>query len=491
MTMLAVRTYGNFIDGEWQSALSGDVLEDRNPANPSEVLAIVQSSGLDDVKLAAEAAARAFPAWSGTSQVKRAEILLRAAALIEERADDIARAMTTEEGKTFREARGETLRGASIFRFFAGEGFQPTGDTYPSANPHTFLYTTRVPLGVVAVISPWNFPVAIPCWKIAPALVYGNTVVFKPAELTPLTAIKIVECLEAAGLPRGVLNLVTGKGSRIGDAIVNAPQVCGVTFTGSNTVGRHVYHQAVDRHIKAQLELGGKNPAVVLDDADLDNAVTQVLNGAFLSTGQKCTATSRAIVMRSVKDDFTQRLLARLSTLKVGDGLESETFMGPCVSASQLQTVQEYLEIGQQEGATLLTGGHALAGAAYRDGYFVAPTVFDRVSPTMRIAQEEIFGPVLALLTVETVEEAFALANDVDYGLSASVFTRDLSRAFRFISGVQAGIIHINAETAGAEPQVPFGGMKSSSSFSREQGKAAIEFFTQIKTVYFDNVAGS
>jgi aldehyde dehydrogenase (NAD+) len=486
MTTIAVDTLRNYINGQWRDAQSGVLLEDRNPAQPDQVLARFQGSSSEDVRLAAEAAAAALPAWSALPGPKRGEILFKAAALLEARADEVAQAMTAEEGKTFKEARGETLRGASILRFFAGEGAQPTGDTFPSANPSTFLFTTRAPLGVVTVITPWNFPVAIPCWKIAPALVYGNTVVFKPAELTPLTAQKIVQVFEEAGLPAGVLNFVTGKGSQIGDALVTHERVNGVTFTGSNEVGRHVYHLAIDGHKKAQLELGGKNPIVVLDDADLDQAVTQTINGAFLSTGQKCTAASRAIVVRAIKDEFTRRLVERARTLKVGDGMDPQTFMGPLVSKSQLETVTGYIKIGQEEGARLLIGGHALEAAAYRGGYYVEPTIFDDVRAEMRIAQEEIFGPVLGLITVEDFDAALAVANNVRFGLSASVFTRDIARAFRFIGASQSGIVHVNSETAGAEPQVPFGGMKSSSSFSREQGKTAIEFFTQIKTVYFD-----
>jgi len=486
MTTMTVETLRNYINGEWRDSASGTLLEDRNPAQPDQVVARFQSSTPDDVAAAAEAAAAALPAWRAMPPPKRGEILFKAAALLEERADDVARAMTLEEGKTFREARGETLRGASILRFFAGEAWQPSGDTYPSANPSTFLYTTRAPLGVVTAITPWNFPVAIPCWKIAPALVYGNTVLLKPAELTPLTAYKIVQALEDAGLPKGVLNLVLGKGSQIGDALVGHKHVAGVTFTGSNEVGRHVYNLAIDGHKKAQLELGGKNPIVVLDDADLEQAVTQTLNGAYLSTGQKCTAASRVIVMRSVKDEFTERLLRRVRAITVGDGLDPQTYMGPLVSQGQKDTVLKYIKIGQDEGARLLAGGHALDDAGRHGGYFVEPTLFDDVTPTMRIAQEEIFGPVLALITVDSFEEAIEVANGVQYGLSASVFTRDAERAFRFVSASESGIVHVNSETAGAEPQVPFGGMKSSSSFSREQGKAAVEFFTQIKTVYFD-----
>ena len=486
MVATGTQTYQNYIGGVWTDAHGGETLENRNPANPRDVIGLFPRSTAEDVAAAVQAAQAAQPAWAALSPLKRGEVLLRAAALLEARADEVAADMTREEGKTLREARGETLRGVAILRYFAGEGAQALGEVYPSANPATMLYTVHVPLGVVAIITPWNFPVAIPLWKIAPALIYGNAVVFKPAELTPLTATKLVQILAEAGLPGGVLNLVVGSGSKIGPALTEAAGVTAISFTGSNAVGRGIQSAATRRGAKVQLELGGKNPVVVLDDADLDQAATLTVSGAMLSAGQKCTATSRAIVQRSVLDTFTQKVLERVSSLVVGDPMRDETTVGPLVSAAQRDSVLTYMQIGRDEGAELLLGGGPLDGPEYAGGYFVQPTVFANVRPDMRIAQEEIFGPVLGIIAADGYDEALAIANGVRYGLSASLFTRDIAKSFRFVRDAEAGVIHINGETAGAEPQVPFGGMKESSSFSREQGKAAAQFFTQTKTVYFE-----
>jgi alpha-ketoglutaric semialdehyde dehydrogenase len=482
----SVKTYQNYIGGEWVDSAAGATSENRNPARPGEVLGRFQSSNASDVNRAMEAARAAFDGWRKTSPIARANILYKAGQLVERRADEIGEALTREEGKTLKEGKGETLRAAAILRFFAGEGAQPIGDRLPSMNPTTFLYTERVPLGVVATITPWNFPIAIPAWKIAPALIYGNTVVFKPARLTPLTATLLTECLAEAGLPAGVLNLVTGSGGAICDAIVAHETVNAITFTGSNAVGKALYRKAAasDRSVKVQLEMGGKNPVIVLADADMDQALQQTLNGAMMSTGQKCTATSRAFVQRPVFDDFVDRLVKRAGALRVGDPLEATTDIGPLVSSQQRDTVMEYLEIGQSEGGEVLVGGAPDENGD--GGYFVKPTIFGQMTPQMRLSREEIFGPVLAVMPVDDLEEGIALANDTNYGLSASIFTRDIATAFRFIRDIESGIVHVNSETAGAEPQAPFGGMKASSSFSREQGKTAIDFFTQVKTVYFD-----
>jgi aldehyde dehydrogenase (NAD+) len=480
------RPYLNLIGGEWGPATGGATTSDRNPARTDEVLATFPSGGREDAARAAEAAAKAFPGWAGTPMPKRGDILRKAADLFEQRLDQVAEALTQEEGKTLAESKGEAARGVSLLRYYAGEAMQPTGDVYPSVSPGTFLYAERVPVGPVALITPWNFPVAIPTWKVAPALVFGNTVVFKPAELTPLTAWHLTDVLDKAGLPPGVLNLVVGRGSQIGPALVESPHIKALSFTGSNAVGSRLAAQCAERGIKFQLEMGGKNPVVVLNDADLDKAVELTIAGAMLSTGQKCTATSRVIVHRDVLAGFRDRLAARASSLKVGDGMKADTFMGPLVSADAEKTVLDYIEVGKAEGAKLIAGGTKLAGGEYDRGYFVAPTVFDRVQPDMRIAQEEIFGPVVAVIEARDFDEAVTLANDTKFGLSASVVTRDLGLAMRFIREIQAGIVHVNSQTAGAEPQVPFGGFKGSSSGTREQGKAAREFFTQIKTVYLD-----
>ncbi|HEX5504553.1 MAG TPA: aldehyde dehydrogenase family protein, partial [Thermomicrobiales bacterium] len=434
----AEKVYRNYIGGAWAPSAGGALSENRNPARPGEVLGRFQASEVADVDRAMDAAAAAFDGWRTMSPVARGNILYKAAQLVERRADEIGEALTREEGKTLREGKGETLRAAQILRFFAGEGSQPMGDRLPSANPDTFLYTERVPLGVVAAITPWNFPIAIPAWKIAPALIYGNCVVFKPAELTPLTATLLVECLAEAGLPPGVLNLVTGSGRAIGDAIVEHEAVNAISFTGSNAVGKALYRKAAEseRGVKVQLELGGKNPVIVLKDANLDQALQQTINGAMLSTGQKCTATSRAFVQRPIFDQFVERLAQRAGSLRVGDPLEAGTEIGPLVSAQQRDTVLEYLEIGRAEGADVLVGGDQPEG----DGYFVAPTVLGNMTPAMRLAQEEIFGPVLAVLPVDDLEEGVTLANSVKYGLSASIFTRDIATAFRFIRDIQAGV---------------------------------------------------
>jgi len=482
----SARTYLNRIGGEWLAASDGATTRDINPARTDEVVAVFPSAGPKDAERAAEAAARAFPGWSRTPMPRRGEILLKAAQLLEARLDEVAEALTREEGKTLAESKGETARGVSLLRYFAGEAMQPTGEVYPSSAAATFLYAERVPLGPVALITPWNFPVAIPTWKVAPCLAFGNTVVLKPAELTPVTAWHLMDVLDKAGLPPGVLNLVVGRGSQVGPALVADPRIKAISFTGSNDVGTRLAVQAAQRGAKFQLEMGGKNPVIVLDDADVDKAVELTIAGAMLSTGQKCTATSRVIVEKQIGGRFREALAAKASTLKVGDGMKPDTYMGPLVSADAEKTVLGYVEAGKAEGARLLTGGTKLRGDEYDRGYFVAPTVFDRVGSDMRIAQEEIFGPVVAIIEAKDFDDAVRLANDTKFGLSASIVTRDLGLAMRFVREIEAGIVHVNSQTAGAEPQVPFGGFKGSSSGSREQGKAARDFFTQIKTVYMD-----
>jgi acyl-CoA reductase-like NAD-dependent aldehyde dehydrogenase len=475
----------NYIGGAWVTATSGKTLSRENPADWRETVGTYQDSTAEDVVAACDAAARAFPGWSGLAGPARGEFLRRAADILEARLEDVARTMTREMGKTIGEARGETRRGVTILRYFAQEGLREVGLTIPSADARTLMYTTRVPLGPVALITPWNFPVAIPMWKLAPALAYGNTVVLKPAGLATVTATRIVECLADAGLPAGVLNLLGGSGGRIGSALAKNPHIHGISFTGSNAVGRQLAGDALERNTKYQLEMGGKNPVIVCEDADLAQAVELTVSGAMRSTGQKCTATSRAIVLQPVAQEFTDRVVARCRELKVGSGLDESVYMGPAVSRDQLETDLRYIQIGREEGARLLCGGGQPAGEHYAHGYFVEPTVFDQVTPAMRIAQEEIFGPVLGITRASGMEEALALANDVTFGLSASIFTRDINRVLQFAASVDAGMVRVNGETAGVEPQAPFGGMKASSSHSREQGRAALEFFTSVKTVSF------
>lgn len=477
--------YQLLIDGEWRAPASGAWEPNLNPANPDDVIGEFASANADDVNAAVEAAAAAFPGWRGTPMVKRGDILFKAANLLEARLEEVATTMTREEGKTLVEARGETARGVAILRYYAGEASQPEGEVYPTALPTRMLYTRREPIGVVGLITPWNFPVAIPIWKIAPALVYGNTVIFKPAELTPLTAWHIADVLTQAGLPKGVLNLINGTGAVAGNALVEHPNVTMLSFTGSNKVGRDIQRKLTERGGKAQLEMGGKNPVVVLDDANLDLAVEMVTRGAMKSTGQKCTATSRVFVQKGIYPRFAEALVAKVKSLRVGDGMNADTYLGPVVSRKQQETILNYLQLGQQEGATLAAGGIGAAGTPEK-GFYVPPTVFLDADPASRLMREEIFGPVVGLTAVNTLDDAIAAANSVPYGLSASIISQDIGKIMRFVDGIQVGLVHVNDETAGAEPQVPFGGFKDSSSYSREQGKAARDFYTQIKTVYLD-----
>ncbi|MGN7170076.1 alpha-ketoglutaric semialdehyde dehydrogenase GucD [Paenibacillus cellulositrophicus] len=476
--------YRNFINGEWTAASTGQTEPSINPANRHEVVGYVPVSTEEDVNRAVAAATAARRAWRSLPGSERGNILFRAASVLERRADEVAEAMTREMGKTLAEAKGETMRGVAILRYYAGEGMRKSGDVIPSTDSEALMFTTRVPLGVIGVIAPWNFPVAIPLWKTAPALIYGNTVVLKPAQETAVTAAKLAECFEEAGIPAGVFNLVCGSGSVVGSALVEHPDVGGITFTGSNEVGKRVGAAALARGAKYQLEMGGKNPIIVAEDANLDLAVEATISGGLKSTGQKCTATSRVIVVRKVYEAFKAKLLSQIEGIRLGDGMLPETWMGPCASERQLETVLHYIQKGLDEGAVLLTGGARASGPALENGFYVQPTLFDGVTPQMSIAREEIFGPVLALIAVDSLEEAIATANDSDYGLSASIYTQNIGAMLSFIQDMDAGLVRVNAETAGVELQAPFGGMKMSSSHSREQGQAAIEFFTSIKTVF-------
>ncbi|MBP1966654.1 alpha-ketoglutaric semialdehyde dehydrogenase GucD [Paenibacillus aceris] len=478
------QTYLNYLNGEWRPAGSGQTVPSINPAKRSEVVGYVQSSSLEELNQAVASAKAAQQGWRKLSGSVRGDYLFKAANALERRIDEIAETMTREMGKTLAEAKGETARGIAILRYYAGEGMRKIGDVIPSTDSEALMFTTRVPLGVVGVISPWNFPVAIPIWKMAPALIYGNTVVLKPAQETAVTAAKVVECIAEAGLPAGVLNMVTGSGSVIGQGLAEHPDVNGITFTGSNAVGKRVGQAALARGAKYQLEMGGKNPIIIAADADLDLAVDATISGGIRSTGQKCTATSRVIVLRDVYESFKEKLLSKLKGLTVGHGLDAGTWLGPCANENQLQTVQSYIQKGIEEGAELLFGGASPDHPDLAEGFYIQPTVFDKVTPDMTIAREEIFGPVLALIQAETMEEAIQLANDSDYGLSASIYTQSISHILSFIQDMDAGLVRINSETAGVELQAPFGGMKQSSSHSREQGQAAIEFFTSIKTVF-------
>lgn len=477
------KTYLNFLNGQWAASSSGEVQASLNPAN-SDVVGYVQMSTKEELDQAVSAAKNAQIAWRKLSGNERGNYLHKAANVLERKADEIAECMTREMGKTLPEAKGETARGVAILRYYAGEGMRKVGDVIPSTDSKALMFTSRVPLGVVGVITPWNFPVAIPIWKIAPALIYGNSVVIKPAQETAITCAKVIECFEEAGIPAGVLNLVTGSGSVIGQALTDNPDVNAITFTGSNEVGKRIGQGALARGAKYQLEMGGKNPVIVAADADLELAVEGTISGAFKSTGQKCTATSRVIVESKVYEIFKEKLVAKVKEITVGDGLKEGIWMGPCANESQLKTVMSYIEKGNQEGATLLIGGKQLSGDAYEKGFFVEPTIFENVTSEMTIAQEEIFGPVIALIQVDTLLDAIEVANDVKFGLSASIYTSNIQSMLSFVEEMEAGLVRINAESAGVELQAPFGGMKQSSSHSREQGEAAKEFFTAIKTVF-------
>ena len=485
-----VRTINNFIGGEWRES-SGRRIPDCNPADATEVIGEAPASNAQEAASACEAAARAFEDWRATPAPKRGQLLYAAQRQMEMRRQELAEILTREEGKTIAESLGEIQRAVNVIEFFAGEARRITGETIPSELPHNFCYTLKQPVGPVGVITPWNFPVAIPVWKIAPALVSGDTVVFKPASLTPLTAAVIVEIFAEAGLPPGVLNLVHGGGREVGDTIVRHPAIQAVSFTGSNDVGIGLYGAAAARGIKCQCEMGGKNPIVVLGDADLDLAVESAVQGAFGSTGQRCTATSRAVVVDRVANEFVERLDARASKLVVGNGLDPATNVGPSVDERQMQTVLDYVEIGRREGARLVRGGSRLTDDGRERGYFVAPAIFDGVGAHMRIAQEEIFGPVLSVIRVPDDQAALSVANDVRFGLSASVYTSDVAAMFRFVDRLDAGIIHVNSPTVGGEAHIPFGGTKATGVGLREMGRVAIDFYTELKVVYVDYTGSS
>ena len=485
-----MRTLKNYIDGKWRDSAGGRV-KDLNPADVHDVVAEAPSSTAREAADACEAAARAFAGWRQTPAPVRGQILYKVQRRMEERRQEVAEALTREEGKTIAESRGEIQRAINVIEFFAGEARRITGETIPSELPNNFCYTLKQPVGPVGIITPWNFPIAIPIWKIAPALVAGNTVVFKPASLTPLTAALIVEIFDECGLPPGVLNLVYGGGREVGDTIVRHPAIIALSFTGSNDVGVGLYGAAAARGIKCQCEMGGKNPIVILADADLDLAVESTVQGAFGSTGQRCTATSRAVVVEGIADEFVDRLAARTASLVVGNGLNPATHVGPSVDERQLETVLSYVETGQHEGARLVRGGERMRDDGRDRGFFVEPAIFDHVDANMRIAQEEIFGPVLSLIRVPDNESALSVANNVRFGLSASVYTNDVAAMFRFVDRLDAGILHVNSPTVGGEAHVPFGGMKATGVGLREMGRVAIDFYTELKVVYVDYTGGA
>lgn len=479
-------TYRNFIAGNWVTSDSTREARNVNPANTEDIIGTIKQATRNEARAAVEAAADAFRGWRNTPAPSRGRMVARAARLMEDYKEELSQLLTREEGKTIAESRGELQRSINVADFCAGESRRLNGETIQSELLLNFAYTIKQPLGVVACVTPWNFPVAIPVWKIAPALVAGNTVVFKPASLTPGTAVRIVEIFEEAGIPAGVLNLVLGSGSDAGDEIISHPAVKAVSFTGSNSVGIRLYEQVSRRGAKVQCEMGGKNPVIVMEDADLDLAVESTAQGAFGSSGQRCTATSRAVVINEIADEFVKRIAARAKSMRLGSGADPATEMGPSVDEGQFKTVLNYIDIGREDGAEMVCGGERASGEGLDRGYFVKPTVFDRVTPDMRIAREEIFGPVLSVLRVKSFEEAMQVANDCEYGLSSSIFTNDASRIFRFVDEIETGMTHINSPTTGGEAHIPFGGIKGTGIGDREQGSTALDFYTDLKVVYVD-----
>ncbi|MDI3341948.1 MAG: aldehyde dehydrogenase family protein [Sphaerobacter sp.] len=477
--------FKNFINGEWVDAQSGEEFERRNPAT-GELIGTFPKSGPADVEAAVAAAREAFKHWRLYPAPKRGEILYRVGQLLKERKEELAREMTEEMGKVLTEARGDVQEGIDMAFYMAGEGRRMWGQTTPSELPNKWNMSVRKPLGVVGLITPWNFPLAIPTWKIMPALIAGNTVVFKPASYTPRMAVRLVEIFEEAGLPAGVLNLVIGTGESVGDAILHHPDVALISFTGSTDTGTHVAVEAARQGKRVSLELGGKNAIIVMDDADIDLAVDGILWSAFGTSGQRCTAASRIIAHRAIQDTLVEKLVARASRMRLGDGLKETTDVGPVVSASQLERIHAYVQIGREEGAELVVGGNIARDGELARGHFHEPTIFNNVKPTMRIAQEEIFGPVTAVIPVDSLDEAIEVANGVQYGLSASIYTRDINKAFRAMQDIDTGILYVNAGTIGAEIHLPFGGTKGTGNGHREAGQAALDVFTEWQSIYVD-----
>ena len=479
-------SYSNFIDGHWVPSGSGETFENRNPADQQDIIGLFPRSTRDDVAGATAAALRAYSTWRLVPAPRRAEVLFRAAQLLAERKEALARDMTREMGKILDETRGDVQEAIDMTYFMAGEGRRQYGQTVPSELRDKFAMSVRQPLGVCAIVTPWNFPMAIPSWKIIPALVCGNTVVFKPATLTPLSALNFVKILEDAGVPRGVVNLVFGGGGDVGDALVVSDATRVVSFTGSTEIGRRVSEQAAPTFKKVHLEMGGKNVIMIMDDANLDLAVEGCLWGGFGTTGQRCTAASRVVVHERVYRAFLDAFVERARSLRVGNGLDPKTQMGPSISQGQRETVERWVEIGQREGARLACGGHALNGGAFARGFFHEPTVFADVAPSMRIAQEEIFGPVVSVIPCKSFEEAIEIGNGVQYGLSASIYTQDVNRAFAAMRDLYTGIFYVNAPTIGAEVHLPFGGTKATGNGHREAGTAALDVFSEWKSIYVD-----
>jgi aldehyde dehydrogenase (NAD+) len=477
--------FKNFIDGRWVESKSRATFERRNPAT-GEIVGVFTKSGPDDVDAAVDAAQTAFKSWRLYPAPKRGEILYRAARMLEERKEQLAREMTEEMGKVIAEARGDVQEAIDMTYYMAGEGRRMYGQTTPSELREKFNMSVRKPFGVCGIITPWNFPMAIPSWKITPAIMTGNTVVFKPATFTPRMGIRFVEILQEAGLPDGVVNVVLGSGSDVGDPILEHPDVPLISFTGSNETGTDVAVRAAKHNKRLSLEMGGKNAVIVMDDADLALATDGILWSAFGTSGQRCTAASRVVVHRSVRRELADRLISRAGGMRIGNGLDETVEIGPVVSEGQLRRIAEYVTVGTREGARLAAGGEIIREGQLAQGYFHTPTIFDDVEPEMRIAQEEIFGPVTALIPVDSLDEAIEVVNGVKFGLSASIFTHDVNRAFRAMQDIYTGILYVNAGTTGAEIHLPFGGTKATGNGHREAGTAALDFFTEWQSIYVD-----
>jgi acyl-CoA reductase-like NAD-dependent aldehyde dehydrogenase len=474
------RSYRLYIDGEWVLSASGETFPSDNPAKPTQILGVFQKGGKEDIDSAVEAAERALENWSGTPAPKRGLLLLKAAQLLRENKEKLAREMTMEMGKVVAESRGDVQEAIDITEYMAGEGRRLLGFTTPSELRKKFCMTVRLPIGVCGLITPWNFPMAIPAWKMMTALICGNTVVFKPSSDTPLLATRLVGILDQAGLPEGVLNLVTGSGEDAGMSLVRHEKVRAISFTGHRDTGAAILREAGLKRVG--LEMGGKNGIIVMDDADLSLALDGVIWGGYGTTGQRCTAASRVIVHERIKDKFETMLVKRISGLKLGDGLNPETEVGPLINKAAQEKSARYAEIGKQEGAKLLVGGKI----PKMDGFFLEPTLFTDCAPDMRIAQEEIFGPVVSLISVKDFDEAIEVINSVEYGLSSAIYTKDISRAFEAISKIEAGLTYINSSTIGSEIHLPFGGVKHSGIGAREAGTEGTNEFSDTKTVYID-----
>ena len=478
------KIYKNFINGEWLDSTTRETFPDFNPADCNKLIGYFQASSVDDARNAIQAAKSAFKKWKNTLPTERARIFSIAANLMRENMEEFANTITLEQGKTFNEALKEVNSTIKDIEFLSGEGFRSEGRILPSEKTNTFTYYIRQPLGVVSIITPWNYPIAIPNWKIVPALIIGNTVVFKPASNTPLIALKYVELLYEAGLPKGVLNLVTGLGCKVGKELTENSDVNGISFTGSAKTGLELSKRASKCWKKYQGELGGKNAVIIWEDADIDLFFKDFHSSVFGVSGQKCTATSRIIIHQTKKDEFVKRLFKYVKAIKVGDGLDPNINMGPLTDEAQMETVLRYITIGKEEGATLFFGGNRIMDKDHIKGFFIEPTIFTDVNPKMRIAKEEIFGPVLSILTIDSFKKAMAVLNGIDYGLSASIYTNNLNIALRFIEESEVGIAHVNISTNYIEPSTPFGGIKKSGIGQKERGVAACDFFTNVKTVY-------